>query len=166
MFFIFDTFVPLALILIKKKTFLIVSSALQRNNKIITQLNSHVQSTNLISFKKCICFIGGNSSFPNPLQYCSGFCHTLTWVSHGCTCVPHHEPLSHPSGSSQCTGLGAPCLMYGTWTGDLFTYDNIHVSMLFSQIISPLPSPRVQKTVLYICVSFAVLHIGSSLPSF
>ena len=23
------------------------------------------------------------------LQYCGGFCHTLTWISHGCTCVPH-----------------------------------------------------------------------------
>ena len=22
-----------------------------------------------------------------PLQYCSGFCHTLTWISHGFTCV-------------------------------------------------------------------------------
>ena len=29
------------------------------------------------------------------LQYCSGFCHTLTWISHGCTCVPHPEPHSH-----------------------------------------------------------------------
>ena len=28
------------------------------------------------------------------LQYCSGFCHTLTWPSHGCTCVPHPEPPS------------------------------------------------------------------------
>ena len=28
-------------------------------------------------------------------QYCSGFCHTLTWISHGCTCVPHPEPSSH-----------------------------------------------------------------------
>ena len=28
------------------------------------------------------------------LQYC-GFSHTLTWVSHGCTCVPHPEPHSH-----------------------------------------------------------------------
>ena len=27
-------------------------------------------------------------------QYCGGFCHTLTWISHGCTCVPHPEPLS------------------------------------------------------------------------
>ena len=32
-------------------------------------------------------------------QYCSDFCHTLTWISHGCTCVPHPEPpspLPHP----------------------------------------------------------------------
>ena len=42
------------------------------------------------------------------LQYRSGFCHTLTWISHGFTCVPHPDPPpppspSHPSGSSQCT---------------------------------------------------------------
>ena len=29
------------------------------------------------------------------LQYCSGFCHTSTWISHGCTCVPHPETPSH-----------------------------------------------------------------------
>ena len=27
------------------------------------------------------------------LQYCSGFCHTLTWISYGFTCVPHPNPL-------------------------------------------------------------------------
>ena len=39
------------------------------------------------------------------LQYCSAFCHTLTWVSHGFMCVPHPDPPSpsHPSRSSQCT---------------------------------------------------------------
>ena len=42
------------------------------------------------------------------LQYCSGFCHTLTWISHGVACVPHSDPLSpfppHPIPlSSQCT---------------------------------------------------------------
>ena len=26
------------------------------------------------------------------LQYCSAFCHTLTWISHGFTCVPHPGP--------------------------------------------------------------------------
>ena len=29
------------------------------------------------------------------LQYCGGFCHTFTWISHGCTCVRHPEPSSH-----------------------------------------------------------------------
>ena len=28
------------------------------------------------------------------LEYCSGFGHTLTWVSHGFTCVPHPNPPS------------------------------------------------------------------------
>ena len=45
------------------------------------------------------------------LQYFSGFCHTRTRISHGCTCVPQSRtPLSppspsHPSGLSQCTGF-------------------------------------------------------------
>ena len=29
------------------------------------------------------------------LRYCSGFCHTLTWISHGFTCIPHPDPPSH-----------------------------------------------------------------------
>ena len=29
------------------------------------------------------------------LQYCSGFCHTLTWISHGSTCVP--VPIPPPA---------------------------------------------------------------------
>ena len=29
------------------------------------------------------------------LQYCSGFCHALTWISHEFTCVPHPDPPSH-----------------------------------------------------------------------
>ena len=59
------------------------------------------------------------------LQYYSGFCHRLTWISHGFTCVPHPEPsshlppppipLGHPSAPAPST-----CLMHPTWTGDLF----------------------------------------------
>ena len=29
------------------------------------------------------------------LQYYSEYCHTLTWISHGFTCIPHPDPLSH-----------------------------------------------------------------------
>ena len=65
---------------------------------------------------------------------------------------------SHPSGSSQCTSPEHPVSCIKPGLVIRFTYDNIHVSMLFSQIIPPLPSPRVQNTALYICVSFAVLY--------
>ena len=103
------------------------------------------------------------------LQYCSGFCHTLTWISHGRTCVPHTEPPSHipphpiPQGHPSAP-VSVSCIETGLVI--YFTYGNIHVSMLFSQIIPPSPSLRVQNTVFYICVSFAVLHKGPSLPSF
>ena len=29
------------------------------------------------------------------LQYYICFCHILSWICHGCTCVPHPEPPSH-----------------------------------------------------------------------
>ena len=58
------------------------------------------------------------------LQYCGGFWHTLAWISHGCTCVPHPEPFSHlpphPLRVIPVHQTWAPCLMYRTWTGDLF----------------------------------------------
>ena len=52
--------------------------------------NMYVPPLSLISiplFKKNYLFIliGG--------WYCSVFCHTLTWISHGCMCVPHPKPL-------------------------------------------------------------------------
>ena len=59
------------------------------------------------------------------LQYCSGFCHTLTWISHGYTCIPHPYPPSHlplhpiPLGLPSAPGPST-CLMHPTWAGDLF----------------------------------------------
>ena len=87
------------------------------------------------------------------LQYCSGFCHTLTWISHGCTCVPHPETPSHPSVSSQCSSPEHPVSCIKPWLMIYFTYDNIHVSMLFSQIIPPSPSPTESKSLFFTSVS-------------
>ena len=72
---------------------------------------------------------------------------------------------SHPSGFSQCTGFECPmsCIKVG-WV-IYFTYRNMHVSVLVSQVISPWPSPTESKS-LFLCVRFAVSHIWSSLPSF
>ena len=59
------------------------------------------------------------------LQYCSGFCHTLTWISHGFTCIPHPDPPSHlplhliPLGLPSAPALST-CLMHPTWAGNLF----------------------------------------------
>ena len=47
-----------------------------------------------------------------------------------------------------------------------FTYDIIHVSMLFSQIIPHSPSATESKRLFYASVSLAVSHTGLSLPSF
>ena len=84
-------------------------------------------------------------------------------------CSPSWTPLPppslyYPSESSQCTipKLPVSCIEPGLVIH--FLYDIIHVLMPFSQIIPP--SNRVQKTVVYIFVSFAVSHTGLSLPSF
>ena len=47
------------------------------------------------------------------LQYCSSFCYTFTWISHGCTCVPHPDPPSQlpphpiPQGHPSAPALSA-----------------------------------------------------------
>ena len=59
------------------------------------------------------------------LQYCSGFCHPLTRISHGFTCIPHPDPPSHlplhliPLGLPSAPGPSS-CLMHPTWADDLF----------------------------------------------
>ena len=86
------------------------------------------------------------------------------------TCSPSWTPLPppspyHPSGSSQCTSPKFPLSCIKPGLAIHFLYDIIHALMPFSQIIAPTPH-RVQKTILYICVSFAVLYTGLLLPSF
>ena len=81
------------------------------------------------------------------------FCHTLTWIHHGCTWVPKHEPpfhlpphiisLHHPHAP-------APSILYPASNIDwrFISY------MTFSQIIPPSPSPPESKSPLYTSVSF------------
>ena len=97
------------------------------------------------------------------LQYYSGFCHTLTWISHGFTCIPHPDHPSHLPLHPILLGLpSAPvrvlvsCIQPGLVI--CFTLDNIHVSMLFSQNIPPSPSPTESKSLFCTSVSFLLSH--------
>ena len=98
------------------------------------------------------------------LQYCGGFCHTVTWISHGCTCVPHRDPPSHlpphpiPQGHPSAPALSTlPHASNLDWRS--ISHMIIHVSALFSQIIPPLPSPTESKSLFFTSVSLLLSRI-------
>ena len=74
------------------------------------------------------------------------------------TCSPSWTPLPppspyYPSGSSQCTSPKHPVSCIEPGLAIHFIYDIIHVSMSFSQIIPPSPSPTESKVLFYTSVS-------------
>ena len=102
------------------------------------------------------------------LQYCIGFAIHQHESATGVHMFPilNPPPTSLPIPSLWVIPVHQPqasCIMHRTWTGDPFhiwyyTFSQNHPTLALSH--------RVQKTVLYICVSFAVSHTGLSLPSF
>ena len=105
------------------------------------------------------------------LQYCIGFAIHQHVSAMGVHVFPILNPLptSLPIPSLWVIPVHQPqasCILYRTWTGDLF----LIWYTCFNAILPNHPtlslSHRVQKTVLYISVSFAVSHTGLSLPSF
>ena len=96
------------------------------------------------------------------LQYCSGF--AIYW--HESTMGVHVFPILNPPPCTILLGhpsAPAPSILHRTWTGDSF---HIWYYTCFNAILPNYPtlalSHRVQKTVLYIYVSFAVSHTGLS----
>ena len=60
---------------------------------------------------------------------------------------------------SQCTGPEHPVSCTGPGLAVYFIYGNIHVSVLFSQIIPPSPSPTESESLFFISVSLLLSHI-------
>ena len=74
------------------------------------------------------------------------------------TLLPPPSPY-HPSGSSQCTSPKHPVSFIKPGLATRFIYDIIHVSMPFSQIIPPSPSPTESTRLFYTSVSLLLSHI-------
>ena len=74
------------------------------------------------------------------------------------TLLPPPSP-SHPSGSSQYTSPKHPVSCIKPGLAIHFTYDILHVSMPFSHIISPSPSPTESKRLFNTSVSLLLSHI-------
>ena len=106
------------------------------------------------------------------LQYCIGFAIHQHVSATGIHVFPtlNPTPTSLPVPSLWVVPVHQPqasSITHWTWAGDSF---HIWYYTCFNAILPDHPtlslSHRVQKTVLYICVSFAVLHTGLSFPSF
>ena len=98
------------------------------------------------------------------LQYCIGFAIYQHESATGVHMFPILNPSptslpSHPSGSSQCTSPKHPVSCIKPRLAIRFLYDIIHVSMPFSQIITPSPSPTESKRLFYTPVSLLLSHI-------
>ena len=98
------------------------------------------------------------------LQYCIGFVIHRHESATGVHMFPILTPLpppssSHLSGLSQCTSPEHPVSCIEPGLAIHFTYGNIHVSMPFSKIIPPSPSPTESKRLLYTSVSLLLSRI-------
>ena len=101
------------------------------------------------------------------LQYCIGFAIHQHESATGIHVFPNLNlppssllpPRTIPSGSSQCTSPKHPvsCIEPGLATH--FIYDIIHISMPFSQIIPPSPSPTESTRLFYTSVSLLLSRI-------
>ena len=73
------------------------------------------------------------------------FCHTLTWIHHGCTCVPKHEPPPHRPPHNVSLGhhrAPAPSMLYPALDIDWQFNSILLFNMLSRTVITFLPRSK------------------------
>ena len=97
------------------------------------------------------------------LQYCGGFCHAFTWISHGCTCVPHPEPPFHlPPHPIPHGHPSAPALSTLSHASNLGWWSISHMIIYMFQCYSfkaSSPSPTESNSLFFTSVSLLLSHI-------
>ena len=95
------------------------------------------------------------------LQYCIGFAIHQHESTTGVHVLPilNPPPSSLPIPSPQCTSPKHPVSCLEPGLAICFIYDIIHVSMPFSQINPPSPSPTESKRLFYTSVSLLLSRI-------
>ena len=83
---------------------------------------------------------------------------TLSWLNIWIIIHEIHY-INRIMGTSQCTSPKHPVSCIEPGLAIRFLYDIIHVSMPFSQIIPPSPSPTESKRLFYTSVSFLLSRI-------
>ena len=99
------------------------------------------------------------------LQYCIGFAIHWHESTKGVPAFPNMNPPLPPpspwhlSGSSSCTSPKHPVFCIEPRLAIHFLHDIIYVSMTFSQIIPPSPSPTESKSLLFTSVSLLLSRV-------
>ena len=96
----------------------------------------------------------------------SGFCYTLTWISNGCTCVPHPEPPSHlpphriPQGHPRTPALSTLSHVLNLdWqsTSHMIIYKFQWYSLKSSQLRPQSPKDSSIYLCLFCCLAYRVV---------
>ena len=88
-----------------------------------------------------------------------GFCHRSTWISHRHTHVPSFLNLTptpspfHPSRVLQSTGFEFPASYSKFPLAIYFTYSNVYISVLLSQVFPSSPFLTVTKSLFFMSAS-------------
>ena len=100
------------------------------------------------------------------LQYCCDFCHTLTWIGHGCACVSHPEPPTHlPPHLIPQSHRSAPALstLSHAWNRDWWSVSHMIIYMFhcyFLKSTHPCLLPQSPKVCsLHLCFFFCLAYM-------